>query len=175
MLQRSQIPLAPKPFAIGVRIEHPQAMLSQAQYGSAWTALPPADYKLSCHLPNGRSAFTFCVCPGGQVVAAASEPGRLVTNGMSRRARDGENGNGGFLVGVSPADYGCVRPGDDPLLGVAFQRSWEERAFQLGGGDYRAPAQTVSSFLGGKDHAILVRPTARGCARRGWTAVCPPL
>jgi hypothetical protein len=162
MLQRSGVPLAPKPFAMGVRIEHTQALVSQAQYGNFWESLPPADYKLACHLPNGRSAFTFCVCPGGQVVAAASEPGRLVTNGMSLRARDGANINGGFLVGVSPADYGCVSPGDDPLLGVAFQRLWEERAFHLGGGDYHAPCQSVGAFLGGgQTPADPVAPTYR--------------
>ena len=100
MLLDAGVPMAPKPFAIGVRIEHSQAAVSEAQFGPAWERLPAADYKLACHLPGGRSAFTFCVCPGGQVVAAASEEGRLVTNGMSLRARDGANINGGFLVGV---------------------------------------------------------------------------
>ena len=132
-----------KPFAIGVRIEQSQQAISQAQFGAVWDKLPPSDYKLSCHLPNGRSAYTFCVCPGGQVVAAASERGRLVTNGMSCRARDGENINGGFLVGVDPSDFG----GDDPLAGVRFQRHWEEAAFRAGGGTYRAPAQLVGDFL----------------------------
>ncbi|MGM9606713.1 MAG: NAD(P)/FAD-dependent oxidoreductase [Oscillospiraceae bacterium] len=174
MLRDTGIPLAPKPFAIGVRIEHPQAMISQAQYGSAWKALPPADYKLACHLPDGRSAFTFCVCPGGQVVAAASEPGRLVTNGMSCRARDGENINGGFLVGVSPADYGCTDPSRDPLLGVAFQREWEERAFRLGGGNYHAPAQTVAAFLGGPEPASPVCPTYRPGVRTAPLDGCLP-
>lgn len=146
-----------KPFAIGVRIEHKQALISAAQYGPAWEKLPPSDYKLACHLPNGRSAFTFCVCPGGQVVAAASEPGRLVTNGMSHRARDGENINGGFLVGVGPGDFGSTHP----LAGAAFQRVWEEAAFRLGGGDYTAPAQRVEDFLRGLPSGGLgsVRPT----------------
>lgn len=144
MLFDQGVPLAQKPFAIGARIEHRQAAISQAQYGAVWAKLPPADYKLACHLPDGRSVFSFCVCPGGQVVAAASEPGRLVTNGMSRRARDGANINGALLVGVTPADFG----GSHPLAGVAFQRLWEERAFQLGGGNYRAPVQTVASLLG---------------------------
>ena len=174
MLHHSGVPLSPKPFAIGVRIEHSQAMISQAQYGGVWESLPPADYKLSCHLPDGRSAFTFCVCPGGQVVAAASEPGRLVTNGMSCRARDGENINGGFLVGVSPADYGCVDSSDDPLLGLAFQREWEERAFRLGGGDYRAPAQTVAAFLGSKKSSPSVRPTYRPGVRPAELDHCLP-
>ena len=143
MLLEAGVPMEQKPFAIGVRIEHPQIAVSLAQFGPAWEKLPAADYKLACHLPNGRSAFTFCVCPGGQVVAAASEEGRLVTNGMSCRARDGQNINGGFLVGVNPGDFGS----DHPLAGVAFQRRWEEAAFQLGGGHYHAPAQTVKDFL----------------------------
>ena len=143
MLLEAGVPMEQKPFAIGVRIEHRQAALSLAQFGPAWESLPAADYKLACHLPNGRSAFTFCVCPGGQVVAAASEEERLVTNGMSCRARDGQNINGGFLVGVNPGDFGS----DHPLAGVAFQRRWEEAAFQLGGGHYHAPAQTVKDFL----------------------------
>lgn len=143
MLLETGVPMEQKPFAIGVRIEHPQNAISLAQFGPAWERLPAADYKLACHLPNGRSAFTFCVCPGGQVVAAASEEGRLVTNGMSHRTRDGKNINGGFLVGVGPADFGS----DHPLAGVAFQRRWEEAAFTLGGGNYHAPAQTVKDFL----------------------------
>ena len=151
LLLEAGVPLAPKPFAIGVRIEHAQAALSQAQFGPAWQRLPAADYKLACHLPTGRSAFTFCVCPGGQVVAAASEEGRLVTNGMSRRARDGANINGGFLVGVGPGDFGSSHP----LAGVAFQRRWEEAAFALGGGGFRAPAQTVGDFLSGRASAAL--------------------
>ena len=159
LLLEAGVPLAPKPFAIGVRIEHAQAALSQAQFGPAWQRLPAADYKLACHLPDGRSAFTFCVCPGGQVVAAASEEGRLVTNGMSRRARDGANINGGFLVGVGPGDFGSSHP----LAGVAFQRRWEEAAFALGGGGFRAPAQTVGDFLSGRASAALggVAPTYR--------------
>ena len=143
MLLDSGAVLEQKPFAIGVRIEHKQSSISAAQYGESWPLLPPSDYKLACHLPNGRSAFTFCVCPGGQVVAAASEQGRLVTNGMSLRARDGENINGGFLVGVSPDDFGSSHP----LAGVAFQQAWEEAAFHKGGGSWHAPAQRVGDFL----------------------------
>lgn len=143
MLFEAGVSMERKAFAIGVRIEHSQQAVSRAQFGSAWASLPAADYKLACHLPSGRSAFTFCVCPGGQVVAAASEEGRLVTNGMSHRARDGQNINGGFLVGVGPEDFGSHHP----LAGVAFQRRWEEAAFALGGGNYRAPAQTVGDFL----------------------------
>jgi uncharacterized FAD-dependent dehydrogenase len=159
MLLENNIPLAQKPFAIGVRIEHEQAALSAAQYGPAWEKLPPSDYKLACHLPDGRSAFTFCVCPGGQVVAAASEPGSLVTNGMSHRARDGKNINGGFLVGVSPADFGSGHP----LAGVEFQKRWEEAAFVLGGSNYCAPAQTVGDFLAYRSSSQLgtITPTYR--------------
>ena len=144
MLMEAGLRMEPKPFAIGVRIEHHQQAISQAQYGPAWDRLPPSDYHLSCHLPGGRSAFSFCVCPGGVVVASSSEEGRLVTNGMSYRARDGANINGGFLVGVNPADY----PGTDPLSGVRFQEKWEELAYQLGGGGgFKAPAQLVGDFL----------------------------
>ncbi len=174
MLRDTGVPMTAKAFAIGVRIEHDQAMISQSQYGPAWDKLPPADYKLACHLPDGRSAFTFCVCPGGQVVAAASEPGRLVTNGMSHRARNGANINGGFLVGVNPADYGCTDASCDPLLGVAFQRKWEERAFRLGGGDYHAPAQTVAEFLGNRASASTISPTYRPGVRTAPLENCLP-
>lgn len=160
MLLDAQVPMTPKPFAIGVRIEHTQATISEAQYGSVWSSLPAADYKLACHLPDGRSAFTFCVCPGGEVVAAASEPGHLVTNGMSYRARDGTWINGGFLVGVSPSDFG---ENSSPLAGVSFQARWEAAAFALGGGQFRAPAQTVGDFLTGVASRRLgrVEPTYR--------------
>ena len=154
MLLDAGLPLQPKSFAIGVRIEHSQALVSQAQFGPAWEQLPAADYKLACHLPDGRSAFSFCVCPGGLVVASASGYGQVVTNGMSLRARDGSNINGGFLVGVGPADFG----GDDPLAGVRFQQRWERAAWDAGSGGlppaYRpgascffAPAQRVEDFL----------------------------
>ena len=167
MLYESDLPMERKGFAVGVRIEHSQQAVSRAQYGRFWDRLPAADYKLACHLPSGRSAFTFCVCPGGQVVAAASAPGQVVTNGMSLRARDGVNINGGFLVGVSPDDFG----GDDPLAGVRFQEKWERAAFEKGGGDFRAPAQLAGDFLedrpsGGSRSVI---PTYRpGVA---WTAL----
>ena len=143
MLRDAGVPMEKKNFAIGVRIEHDQKQVSRHQYGPAFEQLPPSDYKLACHLPNGRSAFTFCVCPGGQVVAAASEQGGVVTNGMSLRARDGANINGGFLVGVGPEDF----PEDDVLAGVKFQERWERTAFQAGGGNFFAPAQRVEDFL----------------------------
>ncbi len=163
MLLNSGVPMEAKSFAIGCRIEHDQALISQSQYGPAWEKLPPADYKLSCHLPTGRSAFTFCVCPGGQVVAAASGYGQVVTNGMSHRARDGQNINGGFLVGVTPADFGS-----GVLDGVAFQESWERQALDIGTGYapslfgpsdtlFRAPAQSAADFLSGRASTAMGR------------------
>ena len=157
MLHEAGVPMESKPFAIGCRIEHSQELISLRQYGSAWTKLPPADYKLACHLPNGRSAFTFCVCPGGQVVAAESDYGQVVTNGMSFRARDGGNINGGLLVGVGPGDF----EGSDPLAGVRFQEFWERTAWDLGTGGlppiyapdrpvFHAPAQLAGDFLSGR-------------------------
>jgi len=139
------VPMEAKPFAVGVRIEHRQADCDAAQYRryAGHPGLPASSYKLSCHLPGGRGVFSFCVCPGGKVVAAASEAGRVVTNGMSEFARDGENINGALLVGVTPEDFG----GASPLAGVAFQRRLEEAAYALGGGGYRAPAQRVEDFL----------------------------
>lgn len=145
MLREAGANMEQKPFAIGVRIEHRQESISRAQFGEAWEKLPPADYKLVCHLPSGRSAYSFCVCPGGQIVAAASHRGMLVTNGMSNRARDGQYINGGFLVGVQPRDFGS----DDPLAGVAFQEIWERKAYQYGRPGYEAPAQRVGDFLRG--------------------------
>ena len=145
MLHQAGVPMEQKNFAVGVRIEQEQAAISRAQYGPAWEQLPPSDYKLACHLPTGRSAFTFCVCPGGQVVASSSSPGQVVTNGMSLRARDGKNINGGFLVGVGPEDFCSF--GSDPLAGVRFQEQWERAAFQLGGGNFLAPAQLVGDCL----------------------------
>lgn len=146
ILHQAGVPMERKAFAIGVRIEHDQAAISQAQYGDAWAHLPPSDYRLSCHLPSGRSAFSFCVCPGGQVVAAASEEQRVVTNGMSEYARDRENINGALLVNVTPADF----PDGHPLAGIRLQRQLEDAAFALGGGDYRAPCQRVGDFLAGR-------------------------
>ncbi|MBR4545108.1 MAG: FAD-dependent monooxygenase [Oscillibacter sp.] len=144
-LSRSGVPIEPKPFAVGVRIEHRQADCDAAQYRqyAGRPGLPAASYKLSCHLPDGRGVFSFCVCPGGEVIAAASEPGRVVTNGMSAYARDRENINGGLLVGVAPPDFG----GTGALAGIAFQRRLEEAAYRLGGGDFSAPVQRVEDFL----------------------------
>lgn len=147
MLHELGATLVPKPFSLGVRIEHSQEMVSRSQYGGAagHPALGAADYRLSAHLPSGRSAYTFCMCPGGEVVAAASEQGGVVTNGMSRFARDGANANAAFLVNVAPADFG----GGHPLAGVAFQRQWERAAYDLGGRTFRAPAQLLGDFMRG--------------------------
>ena len=159
-LQAAGLPLEPKNFAIGVRIEHRQTDIDAAQYGQAATlgTLPVSDYKLAAHLPDGRSVYTFCVCPGGSVVASSSEHGGVVTNGMSEYARDGENCNGGLLVSVTAEDF---EPG--PLGGVALQRRLEAAAYRSGGGDYRAPAQLVGDFLARRPSEKLgrVKPTYR--------------
>jgi len=141
--------MTPKPFAMGVRIEHPRVMIDRSQYGSfaGHPALGAASYKLICHTPDGRGVYTFCMCPGGRVIAAASEQGGVVTNGMSLYARDGENSNAALLVGVRPEDFGV----DHPLAGLALQRGLEERAFRAAGGTYRAPAQRVEDFLAGRE------------------------
>lgn len=133
-----------KPFSIGVRIEHPQSLIDKVRYGAnaGHPILGAADYKLVHHAKNGRSAYSFCMCPGGTVVAAASEPGRLVTNGMSQYSRNERNANSAIVVGITPADY----PGN-PLAGIEFQRQWEALAYQAGGSTYAAPAQRVGDFL----------------------------
>ena len=135
------IPMEPKPFAMGVRIEHLQEEIDKAQYGRHDPVLPPADYKLVCHLDE-ETVYTFCMCPGGYVVAAASEEGRLVTNGMSYADREGRNANAALLVTLNPRDF----PGDGPLAGMYWQRQIEEKAFHVGG-NYYAPAQRVGDFL----------------------------
>ncbi len=147
MLHARGIHIEAKPFSIGCRIEHPQSLIDRARYGTlaGHPLLGAADYKLVHHAGNGRSVYSFCMCPGGTVVAAASEPGRLVTNGMSQYSRDERNANSAIVVGITPADY----PGN-PLAGIAFQRHWEERAFALGGSNYAAPAQLLGDFLLGR-------------------------
>ena len=144
ILYQQGVEIEQKPFAVGARIEHRQSLINKAQYGKEKVAcLGAADYKLAVHLPNGRSAYTFCMCPGGRVVAAASETGRVVTNGMSAYARDEENANAALLVGVGTEDFASKHP----LAGMYFQRKIEERAFAVGGGNYNAPAQLVGDFL----------------------------
>ena len=144
MLEETGIPMEPKPFAMGVRIEHKQTTVDESQYGVVSPVLPPADYKLVQHLEDA-TVYTFCMCPGGHVVAAASEEGRIVTNGMSYADRDGENANAALLVTINPADF----PYEGTLGGVKWQREIEEKAFNLSG-SYRAPAQLVGDFLDGK-------------------------
>jgi uncharacterized protein len=136
--------IEPKPFSIGFRIEHPQPLIDQCRFGdqAGHKILGAADYKLVHHCQNGRSVYSFCMCPGGLVVAATSEPGRVVTNGMSQYSRNERNANSGIVVGITPADY----PGH-PLAGIDFQRQLEARAFELGGGTYEAPGQLVGDFL----------------------------
>ena len=135
--------MAPKAFSMGLRIEHRQADIDQTQYGRARGTLPAADYSLNVHLPDGGSAYTFCMCPGGEVIAAASEEGGVVTNGMSSAARDGENANAALLVTLHPEDF----PEGDALSGMRWQRRIERAAFMAGGESYRAPAQLAGDFL----------------------------
>ena len=154
MLKTAGVAMQPKPFAVGLRIEHPQSLIDRARWGQAagHPRLGPAEYKLVHHCSEkanlGRSVYSFCMCPGGLVVGATSEPGRVVTNGMSQHTRNERNANSGIVVGIELADlmpYG--ESADDPLAGVAFQRHWEGRAFVTGGSNYQAPAQRVSDFL----------------------------
>lgn len=143
MLYKKSISMEQKAFSVGARIEHPQALINQAQYGKYAPYLGAADYKLSYHTAEGRGVYTFCMCPGGFVVAAASEQGGVVTNGMSNFARDEQNANSALLVGISPSDYDR----GDLLDGIRFQRELEQAAFEAGGRDYSAPAQRVEDFL----------------------------
>ncbi|PVX34774.1 NAD(P)/FAD-dependent oxidoreductase [Janthinobacterium sp. 78] len=147
MLHRRGVYIEAKPFSIGFRVEHPQSLIDNCRFGpsAGHPILGAADYKLVHHASNGRSVYSFCMCPGGTVVAAASEPGRLVTNGMSQYSRNERNANSAIVVGITPADY----PGD-PLAGIALQRELEERAFALGGGNYDAPGQLVGDFVAGR-------------------------
>ena len=163
------VPMEPKPFSIGARIEHPQSLIDRSQYGSAagHPALGAAEYKINVNLPSGRGVYSFCMCPGGHVVAAASAEQTVVTNGMSLHARDGENANAALLVGITPEDFGS----DDALAGVDFQEKWERAAYIAGGSNAHAPAQKVGDLLadrpstkGGK-----VRPSYRPGVR--WTTL----
>jgi uncharacterized protein len=151
MLHAQGVHIEPKPFSIGFRIEHPQALIDQARFGpnAGNELLGAADYKLVHHCANGRTAYSFCMCPGGQVVAATSEEGRVVTNGMSQYSRAERNANAALVVNVNPEDF----PGDfktNPLAGIDFQRHWESAAFVAGGSTYAAPAQRVGDFLAGR-------------------------
>ncbi|MFN7570433.1 MAG: NAD(P)/FAD-dependent oxidoreductase [Betaproteobacteria bacterium] len=155
MLHARGVAMEAKPFSVGFRIEHPQSLIDRARWGAhaGHPLLGAADYKLVHHAGNGRSVYSFCMCPGGTVVAATSEANRVVTNGMSQYSRAERNANAGLVVGIAPRDYAQDpnAPGPvPPLDGMAFQRFWESRAFALGGGDYRAPGQRVGDFLAGR-------------------------
>jgi uncharacterized protein len=152
MLHDRGVYIEAKPFSLGFRIEHPQGLIDRRRFGkfAGHKQLGAADYKVVHHCSNGRAVYSFCMCPGGTVVAATSEPGRVVTNGMSQYSRAERNANAGIVVGITPEDY----PGG-PLAGIAFQRKWEERAFELGGGDYHAPGQLVGDFIAGRPSTSL--------------------
>jgi uncharacterized FAD-dependent dehydrogenase len=156
MIHKRGVYVEAKPFSIGFRIEHPQSLIDRGRYGknAGNPLLGAADYKLVHHASNGRSVYSFCMCPGGTVVAAASEPGRVVTNGMSQYSRKERNANSGIVVGITPEDYAAnsTEP-DSPLAGVEFQRYWESRAYRLGGSNYQAPGQRAGDFLAGKASA----------------------
>jgi uncharacterized protein len=155
MLHARGVFMQAKPFSVGFRIEHPQGLIDRARFGAAagHPLLGAADYKLVHHAGNGRSVYSFCMCPGGTVVAATSEAGHVVTNGMSQYSRNERNANAGIVVGITPQDYrqdGRVDGDVNPLDGIAFQRHWEARAFDLGGGTYDAPGQLVGDFIAGR-------------------------
>jgi uncharacterized FAD-dependent dehydrogenase len=173
MLLDRGVAIEAKSFSIGARIEHPQSLIDRCRYGdrAGHPLLAAADYKLVHHCSNGRSVYSFCMCPGGTVVAATSEPGHVVTNGMSQYSRNERNANAGIVVGITPADY----PGH-PLAGVAFQRRFEELAFAAGGGTYAAPAQRVGDFLARRASTALgeVVPSYRPGVRPTDLAACLP-
>ena len=159
LLDKHKLNIIAKPFAIGVRIEHLRENINKAQYGSFWNnqKLGTAKYKLVEHVPGERSVYTFCMCPGGSVMGAASELGGVVTNGMSLFGQNNTNSNSALLVPVMPADFGS----DSPLAGIEFQRLWEKKAYEVGGSNYCAPAQLVGDFLAGRPSTKLgaVKPS----------------
>ncbi len=173
MLHTRGVFMEAKAFSIGFRIEHPQSLIDKARLGpnAGNPLLGAADYKLVHHAKNGRSVYSFCMCPGGMVVAAASEPNRVVTNGMSQYSRNERNANAGIVVGITPEDY----PGG-PLAGIELQRALESHAFELGGGNYEAPGQLVGDFLAGKPSTQLgsVEPSYQPGVRLTDLASCLP-
>jgi hypothetical protein len=172
-LHRHGVHIEAKPFSIGARIEHPQSLIDRARFGAfaGHPMLGPADYKLVHHASNGRSVYSFCMCPGGRVVAATSEPGCVATNGMSQYSRAEFNANAGIVVGITPADY----PGD-PLAGIAFQQHWEHAAFLAGGSTYAAPAQRVGDLLASRTSVALgeVEPSYKPGVVPADLAACLP-
>ncbi|MNS73332.1 hypothetical protein D3C72_1067700 [compost metagenome] len=167
MLYDRGVYIEAKPFSIGFRVEHPQTLIDEARFGpqAGHKILGAADYKLVHHCQNGRSVYSFCMCPGGLVVAATSEPGRVVTNGMSQYARNEANANAAIVVGITPEDF----PSDHPLAGIDLQRTLESKAFELGGGTYEAPGQLVGDFIAGRPSDGLgdVKPSYRPGVRFG--------
>lgn len=162
MLHQRMVSMEQKPFSIGMRVEHLQEWINKAQYGEQYAHHPKlgaAEYKLVHHCENGRTVYSFCMCPGGYVIASASEEGRIVTNGMSEHARNGQNANSAILVNVGPADFGS----EHPLAGMYLQRQFEEAAFRLGGQNYNAPVQRLGDFMAGEASTSLgvVQPTYR--------------
>jgi len=160
MLHERGVYMEAKPFSVGFRVEHPQSLIDAARFGpsAGHPILGAADYKLVHHARNGRAVYSFCMCPGGTVVAATSEANRVVTNGMSQYSRNERNANAGIVVGVSPQDYQLDKNASgpvNPLDGMAFQRVWESRAFELGGGTYEAPGQLVGDFIKGQRSSVL--------------------
>ena len=158
MLHQQAVAMELKPFSVGLRIEHPQALIDQARWGACagHPRLGSAEYKLVHHASNGRCAYSFCMCPGGLVVGATSEVGRVVTNGMSQHSRNERNANSAIVVSIEPADVEPFGDGPgDPLAGIAFQRHWEEKAFALGGSSYAAPGQRLDDFLGNRSSGAL--------------------
>jgi len=162
MLHERGVEMHAKPFSVGFRIEHPQSLIDKARFGpnAGNPILGAADYNLVHHASNGRSVYSFCMCPGGTVVAATSEAGRVVTNGMSQYSRNERNANAGIVVGIDPQDYrqdGLTGGTVSPLDGITFQRFWESRAFELGGGAYQAPGQLVGDFVAGRHGSAVAR------------------
>ena len=158
-LYERKLQMIRKNFSVGLRIEHLQTMINDSQYGcNTQLKLPPAEYKLAYHSDNGHSCYTFCMCPGGQVIASSSEKGTIVINGMSTFARDGINANSAILVNVTPQDVG---EGDNPLKAIEFQKKLEEKAFKLGGSNYYAPIQRVGDFILNQKSTFIgeVKPT----------------
>jgi len=149
-LHQAGVYIEPKPFSVGFRIEHPQSLIDRARLGphAGHPLIGAADYKLVHHAKNGRAVYSFCMCPGGTVVAATSEEGRVVTNGMSQYSRNERNANAGIVVNIDPKDYGGTS--ENPLAGIDFQRALESKAFELGGQNYEAPGQLVGDFIAGK-------------------------
>ncbi|RYX97208.1 MAG: NAD(P)/FAD-dependent oxidoreductase [Comamonadaceae bacterium] len=159
MLHERGVYIEAKPFSIGFRVEHPQGIIDRARWGrhAGHPSLGAAEYKLVHHASNGRSVYSFCMCPGGTVVAATSEPGRVVTNGMSQYSRNERNANAGIVVGIDPRDFPGFAQGEggNPLAGIDLQRQLESTAFVLGGSNYHAPGQLVGDFVAGRPSTAL--------------------